>query len=109
MGDLRGKVAVVTGASRGLGQRIALRLGQHGAAVALLSRSEAGLQTTRRQIESMGARTLVMPVDLSKPDSVEHLKAVIERDLGVPSILINAAGNPQSCLTIRFASAVSAV
>jgi NAD(P)-dependent dehydrogenase (short-subunit alcohol dehydrogenase family) len=92
MGDLPGKVAVVTGASRGLGQRIAVRLAQQGAAVALLARSEAGLQATQRQIESIGARTLVVPADLRKPDSVEHVKAVIERDLGIPSILINAAG-----------------
>jgi NAD(P)-dependent dehydrogenase (short-subunit alcohol dehydrogenase family) len=92
MGDLPGKVAVVTGASRGLGQRIAVRLAQQGAAVALLARSEAGLQATRRQIDSIGARTLVVPADLRKPDSVEHVKAVIERDLGIPSILINAAG-----------------
>jgi NAD(P)-dependent dehydrogenase (short-subunit alcohol dehydrogenase family) len=92
MGNLPGKVAVVTGASRGLGQRIAVRLGQQGTAVALLARSEAGLQATRRQIESIGARTLVVPADLRKPDSVEHVKAVIERDLGIPSILINAAG-----------------
>jgi NAD(P)-dependent dehydrogenase (short-subunit alcohol dehydrogenase family) len=92
MGDLLRKVAVVTGASRGLGQRIAVRLGQHGAAVALLARNEAGLQATRRQIESLGARTQVVPVDLSKPDSLERVKTVIERDLGIPSILINAAG-----------------
>ncbi len=92
MSDLPGKVAVVTGASRGVGQRIAVRLGQQGAAVALLARSEPGLQATRQQIESVGARTLVVPADLRKPDSVEHVKAVIERDLGIPSILINAAG-----------------
>jgi NAD(P)-dependent dehydrogenase (short-subunit alcohol dehydrogenase family) len=92
MGNLPGKVAVVTGASRGLGQRIAVRLGQQGVAVALLARSEAGLQATLQQIESIGARTLVVPADLCKPDSVERVKAVIERDLGIPSILINAAG-----------------
>ena len=92
MGNLPGKVAVVTGASRGLGQRIAVRLGQQGAAVALLARSEAGLQATRRQLDSIGARTLVVPANLRKPDSVEYVKAVIERDLGIPSILINAAG-----------------
>ncbi len=92
MSDLPGKVAVVTGASRGVGQRIAVRLGQQGAAVALVARSEPGLRATRQQIESVGARTLVVPADLRKPDSVEHVKAVIERDLGIPSILINAAG-----------------
>jgi NAD(P)-dependent dehydrogenase (short-subunit alcohol dehydrogenase family) len=90
--DLQGKVAVVTGASRGLGQRIAVRLAQHGAAVALLARNEAGLEDTRKQITVEGAHALVVPVDLGKPESVNQVKGVIERDLGIPSILVNAAG-----------------
>ncbi len=92
MNDLQGKVAVVTGASRGLGQRIAVRLAKHGAAVALLARNEAGLEDTRKQIAAEGALALVVPVDLGKPQSVDEVKGVIERDLGKPSILINAAG-----------------
>ena len=47
MNDLGGKIAVVTGASRGLGRRIAVRLSQHGALLALLARSKAGLEETR--------------------------------------------------------------
>jgi NAD(P)-dependent dehydrogenase (short-subunit alcohol dehydrogenase family) len=90
--DLSGKIAVVTGASRGLGQRIALRLAQQGAAVALLARTEAGLEDTRRQLAAVGMRALVVPVDLGKPESVRQVKGAIERDLGIPSILVNAAG-----------------
>ena len=92
MNDLHGKVAVVTGASRGVGRRIAVRLALGGAAVALLARSEAGLGETRRQLTAMGARTLVVPVDLGKPEAVNQVKGVIERDLGMPLILVNAAG-----------------
>jgi NAD(P)-dependent dehydrogenase (short-subunit alcohol dehydrogenase family) len=90
--DLSGRIAVVTGASRGLGQRIALRLAKQGAAVALLARTEAGLEDTRRQLASGGTRALVVPVDLAKPESVRQLKDAIERDLGIPTILVNAAG-----------------
>jgi NAD(P)-dependent dehydrogenase (short-subunit alcohol dehydrogenase family) len=90
--DLSGKIAVVTGASRGLGRRIAARLAQQGATVALLARSEAGLEDTRQQLAAKGARTLVVPVDLGNPESLKHVKGVIENDLGVPSILVNAAG-----------------
>jgi len=90
--DLDGKIAVVTGASRGLGRRIAVRLAQHGATVALLARRTAGLEDTRRQLEAEGGRALVVPVDLGKPESFDHVKGVIERDLGIPSILVNAAG-----------------
>jgi NAD(P)-dependent dehydrogenase (short-subunit alcohol dehydrogenase family) len=90
--DLSGKVAVVTGASRGVGQRIALRLAQQGATVALLARSEAGLEDTRQQLTASGSRALVVPVDLGKPESVRQVKGVIERDLGIPLILVNAAG-----------------
>jgi len=90
--NLNGKVAVVTGASRGLGRRIAVRLAQQGAAVAMLARSESGLEDTRQQLAPSGARTLSVPVDLRQPDSVTQARAVIERNLGVPSILVNAAG-----------------
>lgn len=92
MSDLNGKVAVVTGASRGVGRCIAVRLAQQGATVALLARSEAGLEETRQQLVARGARALVVPVDLGKPESVSQVKGVIERDLGIPSILVNAAG-----------------
>jgi NAD(P)-dependent dehydrogenase (short-subunit alcohol dehydrogenase family) len=90
--DLSGKVAVVTGASRGVGQRIAVRLAQQGATVALLARSKAGLEGVRQELLDKGARTLAVPVDLGKPESIWRAKDVIERDLGVPLILVNAAG-----------------
>ncbi len=92
MGELTGRVAVVTGASRGLGRCIAVRLSRAGAQVALLSRGAAGLEETHRQIEGGGGQALVAPTDLARPESVERAKAVIERELGVPAILVNAAG-----------------
>jgi NAD(P)-dependent dehydrogenase (short-subunit alcohol dehydrogenase family) len=92
MNNLHGKVAVVTGASRGVGRHVAMRLAQMGAAVALLARSEAGLEDTRQHLAAMGARTLVVPVDLGKPEAVAQVKGAIERELGVASILVNAAG-----------------
>ena len=92
MNGLEGKVAVVTGASRGVGQRIAMRLANLGAIVALVARSKADLEETRIEIEANGGRALALPVDLGAIRSIEPLKAAIERDLGVPSILVNAAG-----------------
>jgi NAD(P)-dependent dehydrogenase (short-subunit alcohol dehydrogenase family) len=58
----------------------------------LLARTEAGLEETRQEIAAAGARALVVPVYIAQQDSVVHGKGVIERDLGVPSILVNAAG-----------------
>ncbi|HEX4756529.1 MAG TPA: SDR family oxidoreductase [Terracidiphilus sp.] len=92
MKQLAGKIAVVTGASRGIGQRIALRLGREGAAVALIARSEAGLRETEQELHSLGVRALVEPADLSRPESVDRAKETIEFELGIPSILVNAAG-----------------
>jgi NAD(P)-dependent dehydrogenase (short-subunit alcohol dehydrogenase family) len=91
---LAGKIAVVTGASRGVGRRIAVRLGAHGASVALIARSADGLRETAAEIAAHGSKTLVLPADLSQPDypPVESLKAQIVSGLGTPTILINAAG-----------------
>lgn len=87
-----GEVAVVTGASRGVGRRIAVRLAKMGVGVALVARSRAELEKARSEIEGNGGRALAVPADLAEPHSVELLKSAIERELGVPSILVNAAG-----------------
>jgi NAD(P)-dependent dehydrogenase (short-subunit alcohol dehydrogenase family) len=89
---LEGEIAVVTGASRGVGRRIAVRLATMGARVALVARSQDALDETRSEIEANGGRALALLADLGDLQSIEPLKGAIERDLGVPSILVNAAG-----------------
>jgi len=91
---LSGKIAVVTGSSRGVGRRIAVRLGTHGAVVALVARSQSGLEETAAEIREQGGRAEIFPADLSKSDpaAIAALKEQIESRLGTPSILINAAG-----------------
>jgi NAD(P)-dependent dehydrogenase (short-subunit alcohol dehydrogenase family) len=91
MTDLGGKVAVVTGASRGLGQRVAIRLAGHGAVVVLIARSEAALEATARSIIENGGRAETVGADLSDPRSLDAVTARVSV-IGVPSILVNAAG-----------------
>jgi NAD(P)-dependent dehydrogenase (short-subunit alcohol dehydrogenase family) len=90
--DLSGKIAVVTGASRGLGQRVAVRLAKHGAAVALIARGEVGLRETAAAIEREGRRALVVPADLARPEALAHIGDTVRSQLGVPTILVNGAG-----------------
>lgn len=92
MGDLSGKVAVVTGASRGVGRRIAVRLARDGARVALLARGRVGLEETLREIEDQGGRGQVVVADLTRPEAVEAARLSAEQRLGKVSILVNAAG-----------------
>ncbi len=87
MSDLIGKVAVVTGASRGVGRRVAVRLARDGARVALLARGRAGLEETQRLIEDQGGRALVFQVDLAKPEAIEGARGSIEQQFGTVSIL----------------------
>lgn len=94
MTTLTGKVAVVTGASRGLGQRVALTLAAQGVRVALVGRSESQLNATLAQMapHSAGAAGAVIPADLSDTAGVQTIKARVEQQLGAASILVNAAG-----------------
>ena len=89
--DLGGKVAVVTGASRGLGQRVAVRLAAHGASVVLVARSESALAATVGSIVKNGGRAEAVTANLSDPRSIDLVVAAANR-IGPPSILVNAAG-----------------
>jgi NAD(P)-dependent dehydrogenase (short-subunit alcohol dehydrogenase family) len=99
MSVLNGKVAIVTGASRGIGAHIARRLGQAGAAVAVTARTaEASLSPfagtigeTARQIRDAGGTAVAIPADLSRPQDRAELVAQATAQLGPPDILVAVA------------------
>jgi 3-oxoacyl-[acyl-carrier protein] reductase len=93
MGDLSGKVALVTGASRGIGRAVAVALAHAGADVAVnFLRREDDARETADQIAALGRRSLVVPADVSVAAEVTRLVAAVESGLGPVDILVNNAG-----------------
>lgn len=92
MEHLAGKVAVITGAGRGIGQRTAVRLAQMKIKTALVSRTESQLRETADLVLQAGGTPLVVAADLSDPKSINGITSSVVGELGQPSILINAAG-----------------
>jgi NAD(P)-dependent dehydrogenase (short-subunit alcohol dehydrogenase family) len=90
--EFAGKVSVVTGAGRGIGRHAALRLAELGSPVALISRSDDQLREVADKIVGNGGRALAIAADISRAESMPIVKERIERELGAPSILVNAAG-----------------
>jgi len=90
--DLTGKVALVTGASRGIGRAIATALGRAGAAVAAAARSEEPLRALADEVSAAGGRAVAVPADIADEDSVVALFAAIDEQLGPVNIVINNAG-----------------
>lgn len=91
-GALAGRVAVVTGAGRGIGQRVAVQLAQHQIDVALVSRTKRELEETAHEVRDAGSRALVVARDISDINVVDAIKQTVVEQLGSPSILVNAAG-----------------
>ncbi len=91
--DLTGKVALVTGASRGIGRAIAIALGEAGADVAVNYRSrKADARATCNEIHRRGARALPVKANVARSAAVARMVASIELDLGPVDILVNNAG-----------------
>ena len=86
------KVALVTGAGRGIGRDIALRMAREGYAVGLIARTKSQLEETAELIRQQGGRALVTPTDVSKREQVLAAVEAVERELGPISVLINNAG-----------------
>ena len=85
-------IALVTGASDGIGREIALALARRGATVALVARRRDRLEEVARQAGALGARVLVLPCDVADNAAVVAAAAQVVRELGPVDILVNAAG-----------------
>lgn len=89
---LQGQVAVITGASRGIGPAIAEALAGAGAAVVLAARSEPDLETVAQRIQDAGGAALTVPTDVSKEDQVIRLIETARGRFGRIDIFVNNAG-----------------
>lgn len=86
------RIAVVTGAGRGLGRQVALALARRGHPVVGVARNGAQLSETADLVRRAGGRMLTRPADVSDPAAVTALATFVQDQLGAPSILVNAAG-----------------
>ena len=93
MDHLHGKVALVTGASRGIGAAIAMALGKSGADVAVNYRNRTrDAESVCAQIQAFGRRALSIQADVSRSEAVRQMVSRVERELGSVAVLINNAG-----------------
>jgi len=90
--DLTGKVAIVTGASRGLGQYFSRALAGAGADLVITSRKQESLDVFKQEIESLGRRVLPLPLDVREYDSIRQMVEAAFEHYGKIDILVNNAG-----------------
>jgi gluconate 5-dehydrogenase len=90
--DLRGRIALVTGSSKGIGYTIAAALGSAGAIVVLNGREKARLAVARDDLAAQGLDVRVSPFDVTDPKQIGEAVEAIERDVGPINILVNNAG-----------------
>lgn len=90
--SLKGKVAIITGAGRGIGQATALALANEGVSIGLLARTESALKEVATKIEGLGVKAAYVAVDISSQQAVETAISELTAELGKADILINNAG-----------------
>jgi len=102
MAELSGRIALVTGASQGIGRACALELAKAGAAVALAARNEAKLAEVAAEIEAAGGQAAAFGLDVASEESIRNgAKAVMDR-FGKVEILVNNAGITRDDLMMRM-------
>lgn len=100
--NLQGQVAMVTGASQGLGQAVAIRLGENGAKVLCVARNAEKLEQTVAAIKAAGGDALAMSCDVTDRSSVEKMFEIVETEHKRLDILVNNAGITRDTLLPRM-------
>ncbi len=90
--DLTGKVAMVTGAGRGMGAHIAHTLSRYGADLIICSRTGEELDKVAQKVKSEGRKVMTYPVDLTQVEAIPHMVEACEAEMGGIDILVNNAG-----------------
>lgn len=91
-GSLSGKIALISGASKGLGKAMSVALAANGATVALVSRNRGQLEQVKEEIEGSGGSAAVFTADVAQENDVLQLEKEVSQQLGKVQILINNAG-----------------
>ena len=102
MSNLEGKVALVTGASRGIGKAIALQLGQSGAIVVGTATTEQGAERISAVFDEAGIRGCGMALDVTSADSCTAVVKVVTDEFGAPQVLVNNAGITRDNILMRM-------
>jgi len=102
MADLSGKVALITGASRGIGQAISLVLGKNGATVIGTATSESGADAISKIFQENGISGKGFALNVIENDQIEHLMKSISEEFGSVDILVNNAGITRDNLLMRM-------
>ena len=102
MYSLQGRVALVTGASQGIGRACALVLAEAGATVAAAARSEDKLHALVQEIESRGGKAAAFKLDVAKEDEIKSTVKAVLAQLGKVDILVNNAGITRDQLLMRM-------
>lgn len=105
MGQFDGRIVLVTGAARGIGQAIALKLAAEGADLALCDLNAEWLVDTAEQVKQLGRRVACYSVDVSNGDAVNQTVKTIEQDFGQIDVLVNNAGITKDGLLMRMSEA----
>lgn len=90
--SLNGKIAIVTGAGRGIGKAVAIALANEGVNIGLLARTEAHLKEVASEVQALGVKAAYAAVDISSQEEAEQAINKITDELGTADILINNAG-----------------
>jgi len=92
MFDLTGRVAVITGASGGLGRQFTLALARQGADVVILARRQEKLEEVAEEVRALGRKCLAVKTDVTKLEDIKHAVKTVMEEFGKVDILINNAG-----------------
>jgi len=100
--NLNGRVAVVTGASQGIGRACAIELARRGASVALVARNQQKLEEVAAEISGAAGKARVTPADIENEDQIKSTFKSVIADLGKIDILVNNAGITRDQLVMRM-------